>query len=169
METIIEKLTAINKLRKAVSTPAFFEIQVNLNHFFNPLTFLNAHRQYCSRKSNSLVNAGKMPIDSLQLLPIWNKNPVTDQILVQGIYIQGCRFDGCQLSELSQHDNVVSTIPVFKLAWVTKDDVPKTPSVSLPVYVDQRREKLVTNLLVPISGNPDKWILFGVAFFITDE
>jgi dynein heavy chain 2 len=91
------------------------------------------------------------------------------ELSVEGLYIQGCKFDGSIMYESSVDDPIFSKVPTFKMAWVSNDYKEDTDCAIIPVYVDPTRERLVTNLPVPCGGNASPWILAGVALFLSVE
>jgi hypothetical protein len=62
-------------------------------------------------------------MDDFVLTSSWNKSDVSQlpvYIAVEGLYIQGCTFDGMRLSEATPDDPSVSSVPVCYLAWTPK-------------------------------------------------
>lgn len=162
IETVVIKTLAIMQHREQVLANTFFNFSLQLSSFFNPITFLNAHRQLSSRKL-------KRPMDTLQLVSSWDKSEGPLAVKVEGLLVQGCRFDGSRLLEAEPNDPIFSSIPVFNLAWLPQESVSKVGKVNIPVYSNSSREKCVTNLLVPCVGSYAPWVLAGVAFFISVE
>ncbi|KAI8896032.1 dynein heavy chain and region D6 of dynein motor-domain-containing protein [Globomyces pollinis-pini] len=166
IESVILKATSVNKYRDTVIAGSFFSLPFQISNLYNPITYLNALRQQTSRKL-------QRPMDTLKLISSWRNSTEESsyvyKVTVEGILIQGCNFDGERLSEATPNDPIFNTVPAFQLAWVPEEKVSLHGKMNLPVYVDPSREKLVTNLLVPMNDNATPWILAGVALFLSVE
>jgi dynein heavy chain 2 len=162
METIIKKTIAIQECQTQLMNGTFYKTPLNMDSFLNPITFLNAHRQLTSRKL-------KRPMDTLKLVSSWDSQGFVDYITIQGLLIQGAKFDVMQLQEQTPDDPIFSQVPNFRMAWIPMEDVVEKDKVSVPVYSDPGREKRVTNLPVPCVGSKSVWVLAGVSFFFSIE
>ena len=117
MQTFLESLTQkslnINQAKDRLLNNAFYTSSLQLHFFLHPITFLNALRQQTSRNL-------KQPMDNLKLVSSWNNSLVSSQIKVsiEGILIQGARFDGSNLADAESSDPIFAKVPTFQLAWV---------------------------------------------------
>lgn len=78
------------------------------------------------------VNLAKMSLDSLSLASSWTSSDIPKEYIVlqvDGISIQGCKFDGARTSPVESHDAVTAAVPVCYMAWI--------PTVSLPACLFQ--------------------------------
>ena len=113
LESLIQKATNINEAKDRLSNNAFYTSPLQLHSFLHPTTFLNALRQQTSRNL-------KKPMDSLRLVSSWNNSLASFPIKVSidGILIQGSRFDGSNLTDSESSDSIFSKVPHFHLAWI---------------------------------------------------
>ena len=95
---------------------------------------------------------------------------------IGGLQLEGCSFDGSQLTENCHDSPSVVAMPPCMVAWVTKDAPPPYPQgecLSLPVYQSGSREKLVTCVDVPCgsggSGERGTWIQNNPALFLNNN
>ncbi|XP_038617598.1 cytoplasmic dynein 2 heavy chain 1 [Tachyglossus aculeatus] len=139
---------------------------LDLSELFHPDTFLNALRQETAR-------AMSCSIDGLKFVASWKgRLQAKLQVKISGLQLEGCSFDGNQLSE-NRHDSpsVSSMLPCY-MAWIPQDAYgPYSPEecISLPVYTSAEREQVVTNMDVPCGGHPDQWIQCGAALFLKNQ
>lgn len=108
-------------------------------------------------------------MDTLKLVSSWSSGELASpiKVSVEGILIQGCKFDGSQLIETEPSDPILAQVPQFQLAWLPEESVNMTGKISLPLYLSASREALVTYLVAPLaSSSAVPWILAGVALFI---
>lgn len=161
LENVIKKALAISEAREKVLANTFFTASLSLDIFFHPITFLNALRQQTSRKL-------KRPMDSLRLMSEWSSAGLSSplKVTVEGLLIQGCRFDGANLSEVESDDPIFAKVPTFQLGWVPEESAAVAGRLSVPLYSTPSREGLVANLSVPVKASPAPWILAGVSFFV---
>ncbi|KAI9364365.1 dynein heavy chain and region D6 of dynein motor-domain-containing protein [Zopfochytrium polystomum] len=137
---------------------------VSLRCLRSPGTFLDALRQETAR-------AVSRPMDELTLTATWSTSssstsPGGLHVAVEGLLVQGCLFDGLRLSEVTQEDANLSSVPVVRVAWVPKDSSPNT-QLRVPLYTTPSRERLVCSLPVPCPADDHStWTLAGVAFFL---
>ena len=77
---------------------------------------------------NRFAKLVKVPIDMLQLVSKWSNMPRADAfgVLVEGLFIQGCRFDGLRISECRAEDSSLAGAPQTYLCWL--------PQVSVVVH-----------------------------------
>lgn len=164
---LVARALAIQKWVDKAEKQALLSETLDLSELFHPDTFLNALRQETAR-------AVGRSVDSLKFVASWKgRLPEAKlQIKISGLLLEGCSFDGNQLSE-NQLDSpsVSSVLPCF-MGWIPQDACgPYSPDecISLPVYTSAERDRVVTNIDVPCGGNQDQWIQCGAALFLKNQ
>ncbi|GBO27336.1 Cytoplasmic dynein 2 heavy chain 1 [Araneus ventricosus] len=113
-------------------------------------------------------------MDNLKFVCSWKgKIPQAKlSITITGIYLEGCLFNGQQLSDCHHDSPVVSLVPAFTAAWIPKD----SPSpyredevIFLPVYFTSDREQIVTCIQLPCGENHEHWVQTGAALFLKNS
>ena len=90
-----------------------------------------------------------------------------------GIQLQGCLFEGGQLTVSKPTSPSVVTVPKCTIGWVSSDTPPVYPEemcITLPLYTSSTRERLVIQLSVPCggAGNVSVMIQSGTALFLKE-
>ncbi|XP_054724974.1 LOW QUALITY PROTEIN: cytoplasmic dynein 2 heavy chain 1-like [Uloborus diversus] len=140
---------------------------LDLSHLFHPDTFLNALRQQTAREC-------KVSMDNLKFVCNW-KGKISQSkisVTITGIYLEGCLFDGHQLSECQHDSAVVSLVPTFAAAWIPKDfpsSYREDEMISMPIYFTSDRERIVTCISLPCGGEQDRWVQSGAALFLKNS
>lgn len=113
LESVVQKANSISDAKDRLSSNTFYTAPIQLHSFLHPIIFLNALRQQTSRQL-------KKPMDSLKLVSSWNHSLTSSaiKVTVDGVLIQGCRFDGQNLTDAESSDPIFAKVPVFQLAWV---------------------------------------------------
>jgi dynein heavy chain 2 len=137
---------------------------VNLGDLLHPETFLNAFRQKSAR-------AYKVAIDELKLVSSFDKSKIGSQgsIIVEGLYLQGCSFDGQNLVDIQGKTSEIIQLPVCYLSWIAsnqQDPYPVEQTVQTPIYFNLDREKLLCTLQMSNNGNSSARIISGVALLL---
>lgn len=139
---------------------------MNLSDLFYPDTFLNALRQRSARQL-------KVAIDELKLVSCFEKNKISapTAIQVDGLWLQGCHFDGRQLADIKDNSGSsreLVNLPVCYLAWIASgdEDPYKDQTVETPIYHSLDREKLLCTISVPTHGEKRSRIISGAAIFL---
>jgi dynein heavy chain 2 len=137
---------------------------LDLSDLLHPGTFLNALRQETSRAAGA-------PLDSLKLVSAWEKQRLSAplKVCVRGLLLQGAVFDGRTLEEAGVNDLELTEAPEVYIGFVPEDSAEpygEAGTYAAPVYYDTSRERLLTELSLPIRGGRDKWTLAGVALFL---
>eukprot|EP00727_Mastigamoeba_balamuthi_P008574 m51a1_g4339 putative cytoplasmic dynein 2 heavy chain 1 isoform x1 (4695) ;mRNA; f:164362-180818 len=168
LRALVHKTVALDRWLKAVREGTLFKAPLNLNDLFRPATFLDALRQQSAR-------AEKRTVDEMKLVTVWSsavKVASKLPVVIDGLLIQGCALEGGRMSDASASAAELVGVPKCLLAWVPSE----TPSpyeagsvADIPVYQNLLREKIVTTLAVPCTPPPEKWILAGVALFLSEE
>ncbi|XP_076446844.1 LOW QUALITY PROTEIN: cytoplasmic dynein 2 heavy chain 1-like [Babylonia areolata] len=164
LKGLMARASAIQGWVERAQSGSLLSETLDLSELFRPDTFLNALRQQTARELGCSM-------DSLRFVSSWLGSIPDSKIPIKlgGIQLEGCAFDGTRLSE-SQHDSPsVSTIPPCVVAWVPKDSpnpYGSEATISLPIYFDITRERLVARLDVPCGANEGVWLLCGAALFL---
>jgi hypothetical protein len=90
---------------------------------------------------------------------------------LEGFLLQGCGFQNGLLSPLSPDSPSMVQLPPCTLAYIPKEEgepYPDPGALAVPVYVATTREEFVCEIRVPCKGQADRWILSGVALFLSD-
>jgi len=89
-------------------------------------------------------------------------------IQVEGLFLQGCAFDGARLNEIRGKANEVIGLPTCTLAWIKSDAAEPYTSgiVETPLYFNLDREKLLCELKMASNGDASGFIISGVALFL---
>nr|DBA32514.1 TPA: hypothetical protein GDO54_000298 [Pyxicephalus adspersus] len=164
---LVSRAVAIQNWVEKAEKQTLLSDTLDLSELFHPDTFLNALRQETARTMNCSM-------DNLRFVASW-KGRIHDaklQVKISGLQLEGCSFDGNQLSE-NQHDfPSVSMVPPCYMAWITQNShgiyFPEE-CISLPVYTSAERDRVVTNIDVPCGGNQNRWIQCGAALFLKNQ
>jgi dynein heavy chain 2 len=90
---------------------------VNLSDLFHPETFLNALRQKSARKQ-------QVAIDELKLVSSFENNKIDQQtaIKIEGMWLQGCGFDGRKTTDNSaDQSSELIALPVCYMGWLPQN------------------------------------------------
>jgi dynein heavy chain 2, cytosolic len=145
------------------------DAKLNLNELFHPETFLNALRQKSARKL-------QVPIDDMKLIASFEKGKINSpiKVVLEGLFIQGCGFDGVRMIDINEKQQVAELLglPQMELAWVNKQSANPygdSQTVNTPVYFNITRENLLCKLDIPNSGKADLRIISGTALFLGSD
>jgi len=172
-ESPIEWINGVNKKAKAllnwmqrVQQKQLLDKPVCLSDLFHPDTFLNALRQRSARQL-------KIAIDELKLVSSFEQNKIGGgtAIALEGLWLQGCDFDGRSLTDISDSSanarELIPLPPCF-VGWIGKGSPdPYTDGVNTPIYHSLDREKLLCTLDIPNQGQANTRIISGVALFLS--
>lgn len=86
---------------------------VTISDLLHPETFLNAFRQKSARMN-------EVAIDELKLVSSFEQGKITasGSIQCEGLYLQGCAFDGARMAEIRGKASEVIPLPTCTLAWI---------------------------------------------------
>lgn len=150
-----------------------------LGDLFNPSTFINALRQQTARLLNK-------PIDQMVLVSSWSSDlkgkasKIDDRVScsLANLFLQGASFHRV-LQESRPEANEISQAPVVTIGFIDKTDAQSYSNnedvVPIPVYLTPTREDFLMALDMPIPSDvgthdpTQKWILAGVALFLSEE
>ena len=153
----------------------FLQEPVCLGELFNPATFINALRQQTARQLEIAIDRMKMICGWDRDMKKINSSCVLSCSLT-GLYLQGATFHGGILRESSSDANEISSAPNVAFGFINsandrdKDrDSSEEGSIGIPLYLTPTREEFLMELQMPIEGEKDKWILSGVALFMSED
>lgn len=140
---------------------------------FNPGTFINALRQQTARSLNTAI-------DKVKMICSWEKdfrrmkNDCPLPCVLSGLLLQGATFQGGALQESAPEGSELSPTQDVCIGFApssARDTYDADGAVTVPIYLTPTREEFLTELQMPISnaGDQDRWILSGVALFLTEE
>jgi len=141
---------------------------VCLDDLFNPATFINALRQQTARQLN-------MAIDRVKLTCAWDRDASSLQCALPctltGLYLQGASFHGGLLRESAGDANEISAAPIVAFGFIPTDEDERRrgETIGIPLYLTPTRETLLAEFGMPIDGDKEKWVLGGVALFMSEE
>lgn len=167
LKGLVARASAVQVWVDKAEGGALLRDTLDLSDLFRPDTFLNALRQQTAREL-------ACSMDNLKLVSSWRGGVQGSRLPVRlgGIQLEGCSFDGTRLSE-NQHDSPsVSAIPPCTVAWVPKespDPYGSEDTISLPIYFDITRERIVSRMDVPCGGSLNQWLQCGAALFLRSQ
>uniref|UniRef100_A0A0L8FKZ3 Dynein heavy chain region D6 P-loop domain-containing protein n=1 Tax=Octopus bimaculoides TaxID=37653 RepID=A0A0L8FKZ3_OCTBM len=92
---------------------------------------------------------------------------------IGGLLLEGCIFDGRNLSDNQPESPTVCALPPCYISWVPKNVPEKSNTaehISLPLYYSSQRDRVVTYLDLPcISSDPNHWLQCGAAIFLSSN
>jgi dynein heavy chain 2 len=167
-EVVARKFQLTQWLQRVEATNnAIITSPLHLADFFSPRTFFNALRQQTARETNK-------PIDALKLVVSFSPELIQSKLKVsiEGLLLQGCGFEQGNLSPLKADSPGFLTLPLIYAAYIPNNDAEPYPeantALSIPLYYNPTREEFITEFRLPCKGQLDRWILTGVALFLTD-
>ncbi|CAH8846367.1 unnamed protein product [Trichobilharzia szidati] len=184
LKDLIAKSNTVQTWAKQAETDQFLREQnengLDLASLFRPATFLNALRQQTARQSN-------ISIDMLKLSCQWitqsythrnnnNSNNDTNNaksipIRITNLKLEGANFRNGQLSQSDPEDPTIIKLPDIILKWIPKNELDplcENDSISLPLYLNNTRDNLVTYIRVPCPpGSQNQWIPAGTALLLS--
>jgi dynein heavy chain 2 len=110
-------------------------------------------------------------MDELRLVCSWS-GPIRNaqfNVRMCGLQLEGCNFDGMKLTDCEENSPSIVSLPECYISWISKNTkMPYDESsvISLPVYFNSNREKIITKIDMPCNGEPSKWLLMGVALIL---
>lgn len=164
---LVSRTIALDSWVERVTGGSLLSSKLDLSELFRPEILLNALRQQTARLT-------RVPVDNLKLVAGPEPKSLVNcrlPVTVSGMLLQGCGFEGGRLSE--SHPDAPSFIPIssYCLGWVSTTDPEPFPEgnvVPTPVYLSSTREKLITEIKLPCTGEKAKWILTGIAICLSE-
>jgi len=158
-----KKGSALIKWVQKVQANALLKSPVNLSDLFHPETFLSAFRQRSARLF-------KVAIDELKLVSSFDATKINREgsIQLEGLWLQGCAFDGTRLADIRGAQKEIQQLPLCSIAWIADAENDPYPSgtVETPVYHSPTRESLLCTFKMANNGEASKRIISGVALFL---
>lgn len=175
LRSLVARTRACDQWRRRSASGSLLsgsEKPLDLADLFRPSAFLNALRLLTCRQA-------AVPVDQLRLMSMWLVQsdvkaslipPNHPQVRVSDMLLEGCRFEAGHLEMLNTDSPSVNSVPVCCLAWVLQPSVSSTEkSITIPLYQNQRRDKLITRLEVPCGRHEDSvWIKAGVTLYLRE-
>ncbi len=171
LRELIRKRMALSKWKSYSTKGNLLEEALVLGDVFSPSTFINALRQQTARLLNTAIDQVKMICSwdrsAHQIVSKVSPLPCT----LTGLLLQGAEFTG-KLNESPPEASEMSMAPEVVIGFVTKD-VPDVynegAAVAIPLYTSTTREELLSELMMPLDDDPTRWVLSGVALFLSEE
>lgn len=137
---------------------------VNLSDLLHPETFLSAFRQRSARQF-------KVAINELKLVTSFEKTKLGSEGVIQleGLFLQGCAFDGKRLADIRGQAPEITGLPSCAVSWIAEDKndpYGEKETVETPVYHSLDREKLLCTFKMANNGDASNRIISGVALFL---
>jgi dynein heavy chain 2 len=143
-----------------------------LDDLFHPSTFINALRQQTSRKLG-------MAIDCVKMVCTWDnggrklKNDCPLLCALSGLLLQGATFkmEG-ELEESAPDAMEMIPSPTVYIGFIpieAPEPYRLDEALGVPVYLSPSREDFIMELQMPTNNNNNKWILAGVAMFLSGD
>jgi len=111
-------------------------------------------------------------MDELVFVCGWDRNTVNAGKLscqITGLLLEGCSFNGVKLVENTPESAPIVRVGDCTIAWMSPKDShsqKKTETLSVPLYYNETRQKLITSLEFTAQSDSSKWIQAGVALFL---
>lgn len=107
-------------------------------------------------------------------------------VKVTGIQLEGATFDGQSLRDCVHSSPTICAVPAADIAWIlqvfyrnlgfcletvkilktAKDPYNAEETVSMPLYTNEFRERVVITMKLPCGRDKDKWIISGAALYL---
>ncbi|GAB1603232.1 cytoplasmic dynein 2 heavy chain 1-like isoform X1, partial [Argonauta hians] len=170
---LVSRTSAVLHWVEMAENNTILDQQLDLASLFHPGTFLDAFRQQTAR-------VVKCSMDTLRFACNW-QHPASGAYLtlrISGLLLEGCMFDGKNLSDNAPESPTVCPLPTCYISWIPKDSPQKTSSsiitvtdtISLPVYYSSQRDQVVTYLDLPCAASdPNHWLQCGAAIFLSSN
>lgn len=176
LRELVRKRISLVKWRNATAKGAagLLGAPLVLGDLFNPGTFINALRQQTARKLGTAI-------DRVQMSCNWDKDPRSLRAVcpltctLSGLLLQGAFFHGGSLQSSAPEASEMTSIPHVTVGFVPLDSPDTrerdTITIGVPVYLSPSREDFLLEIDMPVSGKGDtgKWILSGVALFLSED
>ncbi|KAJ9578979.1 hypothetical protein L9F63_024918, partial [Diploptera punctata] len=165
LRSLMARALAVQRWSQRSSQGTLLREPVDLSDLFHPDTFLSALKQQTRQEYG-------ITLDELHLACSWSKSGLPGSRLpttLTALQLEGATFDGLRLLPNSSDSPSISLAPSCTVAWMPKGSSqvyhPKEV-ISLPLYYNSSRDRVVVSLDVPCGGDQDKWVQTGAAFFL---
>lgn len=172
LRELVRKRIALQKWRSAAAKGTLLSEPLMLGDLFNPATFINALRQQTARKLGAAI-------DTVKMICSWDKDwrkmdadcPLP--VVLTGLFLQGASFHSGSLQDSAPEASEMAIAPNVCIGFVTldsKEPYSKGAAIGIPAYLTPTREEFLMELKMPTdSANESKWVLAGVALFLTED
>jgi dynein heavy chain 2 len=177
LRELVRKRLSLAKWKQSLSkggSTGLLSTPLSLSDLFNPGTFINALRQQTARHLNTAI-------DLVKMICSWEKNALQRvkqdcplPCILSNFLLQGAIFQNGTLQESAPEGSELTPISDVCIGFVTKsarDMYDVDEAVAVPIYLTPSREDFLTELQMPMNnrGDHDRWILAGVALFLTED
>ena len=168
LRELVRKRIALTKWKTLSNKNSLLTEQLGLGDLFNPATFINALRQQTARQLNTAIDRVKM-VSSWSKTFTGGKCPLPCTIV--NLLLQGASFQNNMLQESSPDAIEIVPVQPVHIGFISVDekDVDENSVIGIPVYLNPSREEFLMEIKVPKKGDDVKWILSGVAFFLSED
>uniref|UniRef100_A0A8C4QBH8 Cytoplasmic dynein 2 heavy chain 1 n=1 Tax=Eptatretus burgeri TaxID=7764 RepID=A0A8C4QBH8_EPTBU len=167
LRTVVYRARAVLDMVKRLDKGTLLSDTINLSDLFHPQVFLNALRQQTARNIHNSM-------DTLRVVVSWKGSIPTAglQVKVNGLLLEGGQFASGELTESPQDSPLVCPVPPCHLAWLPQalpGPYASESCISLPVYASIKRDRVLMCVDLPCRGDPELWLLMGVAICINTQ
>jgi dynein heavy chain 2 len=166
LRAVLNRKIALKNWVANASSGGMLRNALKLSELLQPGTFLNAVRQETARVT-------KLPLDSLIQFSAWDRQLLEGfPIIVElkGLYIQGAGFGSKgNLQEVGSSDREMISVSSVFVAYGSPESPPlyaDSAAMSIPIYYNPTRERVLTSVMVPIQTQAQRWIKSGTALFM---
>jgi dynein heavy chain 2 len=171
LRELVRKRIALMKWRTSSARNTLLSEPLVLGDLFNPATFINALRQQTARQLNAAI-------DTVKMVCSWEKD---SKVLKSGgcplictlssLLLQGATFHN-MLQDSASEAAELTPAPNVAIGFVplrSPDSYQSGQCIGVPVFLSTTREEYLTEIHMPCnSGDQDKWVLSGVALFLSE-
>jgi dynein heavy chain 2, cytosolic len=177
LREVVRKRVSLTKWKTQSSRGALLSEALGLGDLFNPATFVNALRQQTARQL-------RVAIDRVKMVSAWGggKDAAAKQALgkcplpcaLTSLLLQGAAFSATgYLQEPAPEASEICPAPQVQFGFVAIENQASDEddgTVAVPVYLNPTREEFLMEFQVPVGkAEKDKWILAGVAMFLSED
>ena len=171
LRELVRKRIALMKWKSSSARGNLLAEPLTLGDLFNPATFVNALRQQTARQLGTAI-------DRVKMICSWDKDmkalkascPLT--CTIANLLLQGAAFHSNSLQESASEASELSPAPHVSIGFIpTSGSEPygKGQAIGIPVFLSTSREEYLMEIQMPCeSGSKDKWVLSGVALFLSE-
>lgn len=158
-----KKMVAMHGWIKLIRAKNLLKETLSLSDLFSPEVFLNAHRVIVSKETG-------IPMEQLKLiLTFAPPSTQSTSLKIGGLFVQGCSVSGGKLCDLSiDESREFIEMPICYISYSKYEEqaINLPNMLSVPLYNDLTREKLISHFDIEITGDKAKKIISGVAMSI---
>ena len=171
LRELVRKRISLTKWKSSSAKGSLLSEPLGLGDLFNPATFINALRQQTARQVNTAI-------DRVKMISMWSKDSKELKSIcplpctLVNLLLQGASFNGGNMQEPSPDASEIIPAPQVHIGFVPIDGKYESRDnslVAVPVYLNPSREDFLMELQVPAKGDQQKWVLSGVALFLSED